>query len=80
VQTLYYRSAKSSRLEIAQGQFECTESQRRRYYIVITADSATLARAVGALFRDFVDPFGDGLAVATGPRTSNDDGDSKSVF
>src|SRR5436309_6625172 len=31
---------------------------------------------VGTLFRDFVDPFGDGLAVATGPRASNDDGDS----
>ena len=28
---------------------------------------------VGALLRDFVDPFGDGLAVATGPRASEDD-------
>src|SRR5438128_6144901 len=32
---------------------------------------------VGPLFRDFVDPFGDGLAVATGPRASEDDGNSQ---
>src|SRR6266516_4088532 len=32
---------------------------------------------VGALFRDFVDPFGNGLAVATGPRAPDDDGNSK---
>src|SRR5438132_10307622 len=35
---------------------------------------------VGPLFRDFVDPFGDGLAVATGPRASEDDGNSQHGF
>src|SRR5436190_16105299 len=35
---------------------------------------------VGALFRDFVDPFGDGLAVAPRPRASHDDGNSKHSF
>src|SRR5437762_8191018 len=35
---------------------------------------------VGAPFRDFVDPFGDGLAVATGPSASEDDGNSKHSF
>src|SRR6266849_2800310 len=35
---------------------------------------------VGALFCDFVDPFGDGLAVATRPRASEDDSNSKHSF
>jgi len=32
---------------------------------------------VGTLLRDFVNPFGHGLALATGPRASDDDGNSK---
>jgi len=32
---------------------------------------------VAALFRDFVDPFGHGLSVATGPRASDDYGNFK---
>jgi hypothetical protein len=35
---------------------------------------------VATLLRDFVNPFGDGLAVATGPRASDDDGNSKHKF
>jgi len=32
---------------------------------------------VGPLLRDFVNPFGHRLAVATGPCASDDDGDSR---
>ena len=32
---------------------------------------------VPTLFRDFVDPFGNGLAIAAGPCASDDDGNSK---
>jgi hypothetical protein len=35
---------------------------------------------VAALSRDFVNPFGHGLAPATGPRASDDDGNSKHKF
>ena len=35
---------------------------------------------VGTLLRDFVNPFGYGLALATGPRASDDDGDSEREF
>src|SRR5258705_120042 len=35
---------------------------------------------VGALLCDFVNPFGHGLAVATGPRASDDDSNSKHNF
>jgi hypothetical protein len=34
---------------------------------------------VGALFREFANPFGHGLAVATGPRATNDDGNFEHV-
>jgi hypothetical protein len=35
---------------------------------------------VAALLRDFVNPFGHDLAVATGPRASDDDGNPKDKF
>src|SRR5439155_17084196 len=47
---------------------------------VVIFDVHEFEPGVGALFRDFVDPFGDGLAVAAGPRASEDDGNSKHSF
>src|SRR5438309_2194096 len=47
---------------------------------VVIFDVYEFELGVATLFRDFVDPFGHGLAVAAGPCTSDDDGDSKHKF
>jgi len=54
---------------------------RRHWFIeerqVEVFDVHEFKLGVSTLLCDFVNPFGHGLAVATGPRASNDDGNPK---